>query len=158
MSVFDIKVIFNWLEDIILIKMIDYDKIVCDNGTGYLKLGYAGDTFPRYAVPSIVGRPMLRSNQQIGDQELKEVMFGDEAAPLRALLDIKYPITEGKITNWEDFSALWDYSFKTRMGMKDLSNKKILVTEAALNPKKNREKMAEYIFEKHGFSHCMFES
>jgi actin-related protein 2 len=85
-------------------------------------------------------------------------MYGDEAAPFRALLDIKYPITEGKIANWDDFSALWEYAFKTRMGIKDLSTKKILVTEAALNPKKNREKMAEYIFEKHGFGACMFES
>jgi actin-related protein 2 len=137
---------------------VDYDKIVCDNGTGYLKLGYAGDSFPRYSIPSIVGRPMLRSNQKIGDFELKEVMYGDEAAPFRALLDIKYPITEGKIANWDDFSALWEYAFKTRMGIKDLSTKKLLVTEAALNPKKNREKMAEYIFEKHGFGACMFES
>jgi actin-related protein 2 len=85
-------------------------------------------------------------------------MYGDEAAPYRALLDIRYPIAEGKIQNWEDFSALWEYSFKQRMGIKDLSDKKILVTEAALNPKKNREKMAEQIFEKHGFGGCMFES
>ncbi len=41
---------------------------------------------------------------------------------------------------------------------KDLSAKKILVTEAALNPKKNREKMAELIFEKYGFGGCYFES
>jgi actin-related protein 2 len=24
-------------------------------------MGYAGDNFPRYTIPSIVGRPMLRS-------------------------------------------------------------------------------------------------
>ena len=39
---------------------IDTDKIICDNGTGYLKMGYAGDNFPRYTLPSLVGRPMLR--------------------------------------------------------------------------------------------------
>ena len=85
-------------------------------------------------------------------------MYGDEASPYRALLDITYPIDEGRVRNWDDFNALWEYTFKSRMGMKDLSDKKILVTEAALNPKKNREKMAELIFEKHGFSGCMFES
>jgi actin-related protein 2 len=67
---------------------VQYDKIVCDNGTGYLKMGYAGDSFPRYHIPSIVGRPMLRSNQKVGDLELKDIMFGDEASPYRALLDI----------------------------------------------------------------------
>lgn len=101
---------------------------------------------------------MLRSKQNVGDLELKEIMFGDEASPYRALLDITYPIDEGRVRNWDDFSALWEYTFKTRMGIKDLSDKKILVTEAALNPKKNREKMAELIFEKHGFAGCLFES
>jgi actin-related protein 2 len=51
-------------------------------------MGFAGDSFPRYHIPSIVGRPMLRSNQKVGNFELKEIMFGDEAAPYRALLDI----------------------------------------------------------------------
>ena len=46
---------------------IDKTKIVCDNGSGFLKMGFAGDNFPRYTIPSIVGRPMLRANQQVGD-------------------------------------------------------------------------------------------
>lgn len=62
------------------------------------------------------------------------------------------------IKNWDDFTALWEYTFKQRMGIKNITESRILVTEAALNPKKNREKMAEVIFEHFGFSHCMFES
>ena len=140
-------------------KTIDFDKVICDNGTGFLKMGYAGDNFPRYTIPSIVGRPMLRSNQSVDGIELKPMMFGEEANPLRALLDIKYPISEGTVRNWDDFNALWNYSFHEKMGMpKDLSGKRILVTEAALNPPKNREKMAEAIFEEHGFGACMFET
>jgi actin-related protein 2 len=126
---------------------IQYDKVVCDNGTGYLKMGYAGDSFPRYSIPSIVGRPMLRSDQKIGDLELKDIMIGEEASPYRALLDIKYPIAEGRIQNWEDFSKLWDYTFNKRMAIKDIKASKILVTEAALNPQKNRDKMAELVVE-----------
>jgi actin-related protein 2 len=67
-------------------------------------MGYAGDSFPRYNIPTIVGRPMLRANQNIGDVELKDIMFGDEASPYRALLDIKYPVAHGKIDNWDDFT------------------------------------------------------
>lgn len=112
---------------------------MCDNGSGFLKMGYAGDSFPRYTVPSIVGRPMLRSNQSVGETELKEIMFGEEANPYRGLLEITYPIEEGRVNNWDDFEKLWEYTFHTRMGIKgDLGGHKILVTEAALNPKKNR--------------------
>jgi len=86
------------------------------------------------------------------------MMFGDEANPIRALLEISYPIEEGRVKDWDDFVKLWEYTFHRKMGMKDLSEKKILVTEAALNPTKNREKITEMIFEKFGFNGCMFES
>ena len=44
------------------------------------------------------------------------------------------------------------------MGIKNINESKIFVTEAAMNPPINREKMAELIFEKHGFEACYFES
>ena len=119
----------------VLKDTVDYDKIVCDNGTGFLKMGFGGDDYPRFTIPSIVGRPMLRSGQSVGDIQLKDVMFGEEANPHRALWEITYPIEEGRVNNWKDFEALWKYTFHDKMGLpKDLSNKGILVTEAALNP------------------------
>jgi len=45
------------------------------------------------------------------------MMFGDEANPHRSLLDISYPISEGTVRNWDDFSKLWDYSFRNKMGL-----------------------------------------
>lgn len=87
-------------------------------------------------------------------------MFGDEANPHRSLLDISYPISEGKVVNTDDFSNLWGYTFKQKMNIKteDFPQKKILVTEAAMNSKKNRETMAEVIFERHNFGATMFET
>ena len=90
---------------------------------------------------------MLRSNQEVNGITLKEVMFGDEANPHRALLEITYPITEGKVRDWDDFNMLWSYTFD-KMGLgADKSDRRLLVTEAALNPKENREKMAQVLFE-----------
>lgn len=134
------------------------DKVICDNGSGFLKMGFAGENFPRFTIPSIAGRPLLRANQKIGDVELKPLMLGDEANPLRSYLEITYPIREGIIENWDDMEALWAYTFHTKMGLpKDLSKHKILVTEAAMNPKKNRAAMAKMLFERFGFGHVMFE-
>lgn len=98
------------------------NRIVSDNGSGYVKLGYGGDSFPRYVIPSIIGRPMLRASQKIGDQELKELMVGDEANPLRAFLEVTYPLIEGQIKDWGDMEALWDYCFHKKLGLSE--NKK----------------------------------
>ena len=115
------------------------DKVICDNGSGFLKMGYAGENFPRFTIPSIAGRPLLRASQKIGEIELKPLMLGDEANPLRSFLEISYPIREGIVESWDDLTALWDYTFHTKMGLpKDLSNHKILIIDAARNPKKNR--------------------
>lgn len=85
-------------------------------------------------------------------------MLGDEANPLRSCLEIQYPIREGIVENWEDMIALWDYTFFKKMGLpKDLSKHKILITEAAMNPRKNRAKMAKIMFERFGFGEVLFE-
>lgn len=42
------------------IKMCDDEEttaLVCDNGSGLVKAGFAGDDAPRAVFPSIVGRP-----------------------------------------------------------------------------------------------------
>lgn len=42
------------------VKMCDEEEttaLVCDNGSGLVKAGFAGDDAPRAVFPSIVGRP-----------------------------------------------------------------------------------------------------
>lgn len=137
---------------------INYDRVVSDNGSGYVKLGYGGDSFPRFIIPSIIGKTELRKNQKIGDVELKEIMIGDEAAPHRAFLNISYPLNEGKVTNWDQMEMLWEYCFDRKLELgPDKSSKKILLTEPANNPNKNREKMGEIMLEKYGFGGVAFE-
>jgi actin-related protein len=45
--------------------------VVCDNGTGFVKCGFAGDNFPRAVFPCMVGRPMLRYEEEISSNQLK---------------------------------------------------------------------------------------
>merc|ERR1712227_994301 len=86
--------------------------IVCDNGTGFVKVGYAGANFPAHIFPSMVGRPILRFEEKIDNVELKDVMVGDKAAALRSFLDIKYPLDNGIVRNWDDMLHLYDYTFE----------------------------------------------
>lgn len=125
--------------------------IVCDNGTGFVKCGYAGSNFPSHIFPSLVGRPMIRSTAKVGDIEIKDLMVGDEASQLRAMLEVNYPMENGIVRNWDDMTHLYDYTFgKEKMNL-DTKNTRVLLTEPPLNPSKNREKMIELMFEKYQF-------
>nr|WOD57886.1 Arp2D2 [Drosophila barbarae] len=130
--------------------------IVCDNGSGFIKCGYAGSNFPAFVFPSIVGRPVIRAGNRIDDKAVKDlhihdVIVGDEASQLRSLLELTYPMDKGVVRNWEDMCHVWDYTFGPKKMDIDLTNSKILLTEPPMNPIKNREKMIEVMFEKYGF-------
>ncbi|XP_002158945.1 actin-related protein 2 isoform X1 [Hydra vulgaris] len=125
--------------------------LVCDNGTGFVKCGYAGTNFPSFIFPSMVGRPMLRSSAKVGDIEIKDLMVGDEASQLRSMLECSYPMDNGMVRNWDDMLHVWDYTFgETKLNVNPRECK-VLLTEPPLNPSKNREKMVEIMFEKYGF-------
>ena len=46
--------------------------VVCDNGTGFVKCGYAGSNFPAHIFPSLVGRPIIRAANRSEDIEVKD--------------------------------------------------------------------------------------
>jgi len=125
--------------------------IVCDNGTGFVKCGYAGSNFPAHIFPSLVGRPIIRAANRIDDIEVKDLMVGDEASKLRSMLEVNYPMENGMVRNWEDMLHVWDYTFGAEKLDIDPSQCKILLTEPPMNPHRNREKMIEVMFEKYGF-------
>lgn len=126
------------------------NTVVCDNGTGFVKAGFAGANFPTAVFPSMVGRPILRSEEKVGNIELKDIMVGDEAAAARSQLQISYPLDNGIVRSWEDMEHVWDYTWNQQLEI-DPHECKVLLTEAPMNPKKNREKMVEIMFEKYGF-------
>jgi actin-related protein 2 len=127
--------------------------VVCDNGTGFVKCGYAGDNFPSLIFPSMIGRPLLRAEEEFKDVELKDIMVGDECAALRNLLETSYPVENGMVKDWEGMKHLWDYTFHERMKI-DPKEHKVLLTEPPMNPKENKARLLENMFETYGFSHC----
>ena len=77
--------------------------------------------------------------------------MGDECNESMRALNITYPIENGVITRWDDMEALWKYTFRTKLGEDTYEDKRIMLTEAPLNPRENRRKMAEIMFEKFHF-------
>eukprot|EP01006_Ploeotia_vitrea_P035636 TRINITY_DN65915_c11_g7_i1.p1 TRINITY_DN65915_c11_g7~~TRINITY_DN65915_c11_g7_i1.p1 ORF type:complete len:387 (+),score=225.82 TRINITY_DN65915_c11_g7_i1:152-1312(+) len=124
--------------------------IVCDNGTGFVKVGYAGENFPAHIFPSMVGRPLMRYEEDFKDVVLKDVMVGDECAKHRSMLDCGYPVENGIVRSWRDMQHLWDYTFNERLQI-DPKEHKIMLTEPPMNPKQNKVRMLENMFETYGF-------
>ena len=118
--------------------------VVIDNGSGMCKAGFAGDDAPRSVFSTMVGRPEMPGIMVGLDQ--KEVYVGEEAQQKRGVLRIENPIEHGIVKNWDDMEKVWHHTLYSELRVSPEEHP-ILMTEAPLNPKQNRERMTQIMFE-----------
>jgi len=76
-----------------------------------------------------------------------DTFIGPKAEEHRGLLYIKYPIEHGIVTDWNDMERIWQYIYGSDQLQTFSEEHPVLLTEAPLNPRRNREKAAEIFFE-----------
>ena len=122
----------------------DVQAVVIDNGSGMIKAGFAGDADPRTVFPSVVGRP--RPSGVKLEMGQREFYVGDESQSKRNNMIHNYPIQQGIVTDWDDMEKIWHHIFSRELRVAP-EDHPVLLSEVPLNPKANREKMTQIMFE-----------
>eukprot|EP01083_Nonionella_stella_P052494 139260_1 len=122
--------------------------LIIDNGTGYTKMGYAGNSEPNYIIPSVISLPVtkpgMKGKDQCGDLDF---FIGNEALVAKKQnYQIDYPIKHGIVENWDNMEKYWQRCIFQYLRA-DPEEHYVLLTEPPLNTPENREYTAEIMFE-----------
>ncbi|KAJ6144563.1 hypothetical protein N7470_008458 [Penicillium chermesinum] len=145
------------------------------SGTGYSKLGFAGNDSPSFVFPTAIAtkagagsagssgaRPPVANKPSFlggsggassnlaskrGTEDL-DFFIGDEAlaAGNGPGYGVNYPIRHGQIENWDYMERFWSNSIFKYLRVEP-EDHYFLLTEPPLNPPENRENTAEIMFE-----------
>ncbi|CAG5122234.1 unnamed protein product [Candidula unifasciata] len=125
--------------------------VVIDNGTGYTKMGYAGNTEPQFIIPSAIA---IKETASVGDTNQKRLgkgvedldfFIGDEAINLPSYAT-KWPIRHGIIEDWDLMERFYEQAIFKYLRAEP-EDHYFLLTEPPLNTPENREYTAEIMFE-----------
>lgn len=127
----------------IICRFYQLKNLIIKNGSGMMKVGL-NKKEPQAVFPSIVGRP--RHSGVLVGMEQSPYRVGDEARAKRGILSLRYPIEHGIVCNWDDMEKIWHHTFYRELDI-DPTECNVLLTEKPYNPKANREKMVQIMFE-----------
>lgn len=129
---------------------MDLPACVIDNGTGYTKMGFAGNSEPQYIVPSAIAvkeSAKVGGNVNVRNRSIDDLDFfiGDEALQ-KPNYSTKYPIRHGMVEDWDLMEKFWEQCIFKYLRAEP-EDHYFLLTEPPLNLPENREYTAEIMFE-----------
>lgn len=124
---------------------------VIDVGTGYTKMGYAGNKEPQFIIPSAIA---VKETAKVGDDATRRLargvedldfFIGDEAMDAKGYA-VKYPVRHGMVEDWDLMEKFMEQSIFKYLRAEP-EDHYFLLTEPPLNTPENREYTAEIMFE-----------
>ncbi|XP_053373633.1 actin-related protein 3-A isoform X1 [Mercenaria mercenaria] len=125
--------------------------VIIDNGTGYTKMGYAGNTEPQFIIPSAIA---VKETASVGNKSISRLgkgvedldfFIGDEALNATSYA-VKWPIRHGIVDDWDLMERFWEQAIFKYL-RSEPEDHYFLLTEPPLNTPENREYTAEIMFE-----------
>jgi len=128
------------------------DAVIIDNGSGMIKAGFSSDKLPTCIIPNVVGKPQSAMLKNTSKDGTDEIYVAQAALDKRAVLKLTYPVAHGVVEDWESMEKIWENMY---LHLRTKSEEHpALITEAAMNPKVNREKMVQILFESFDVPAC----
>ncbi|XP_013369339.1 PREDICTED: actin-like isoform X2 [Chinchilla lanigera] len=123
---------------------MDRVPIICDYGSGFSKVGFAGKEAPLAIFPTILGK--LRHDTILIGMEEEDWFIGDDTQKNREKLILQYPISRGAINSWDNLEKIWHHSFYQVLRTPPEEHP-LMVTESPLNSTSTKEKVCQILFE-----------
>ena len=118
--------------------MTEQRIVVIDNGSYKLKCGYAGDEYPISYRSTVIYESKLKSTHNaIGTTSI----LGPNG-----LRQLKRPMEHRYKPDYDGLEQIWRKTFDETLKI-DTRERDVIMTEVSLNPKINREKTCEIMFE-----------
>jgi len=127
-------------------SVLSKPPVVIDNGTGYTKMGYAGNYEPNFIIPSFISTGVEKTGAARNPVQDLDFFIGPDAMEKRANYNLDYPIREGVVANWDNMEKYWQRCIYQFLSC-DPEEHYMLLTEPPLNTPENREFTAEIMFE-----------
>ncbi|XP_047964083.1 actin-related protein 3-like [Salvia hispanica] len=137
--------------------------VVIDNGTGFTKLGFAGNAEPCFTIPTVValsdaitnparnttGKGNWMVQHSAGVMADMDFYIGEEAlskARVSGTYNLINPIRHGQVDNWDSMERFWQQCIFDYLRC-DPEDHYFLLTESPLTAPENREYTGEIMFE-----------
>ncbi|KAG4098323.1 Actin/actin-like protein [Neocallimastix lanati (nom. inval.)] len=148
----------------------EISAIVIDVGSSLSKAGWSGEDSPEVIIPSYVGTVTEEENNMGGvengvdttlingnpgnsinssnKKKTKKYIGDSQINCWRENMELKNPLKNGLIEDWDTLEDLWDYIFSEGL-MIDPSEHPLFISECSWNTRNIREKLTELAFEKY---------
>eukprot|EP00929_Paragymnodinium_shiwhaense_P071661 TRINITY_DN36412_c0_g1_i1.p1 TRINITY_DN36412_c0_g1~~TRINITY_DN36412_c0_g1_i1.p1 ORF type:complete len:423 (+),score=74.71 TRINITY_DN36412_c0_g1_i1:146-1414(+) len=126
--------------------------VVIDIGTGYTKMGLAGNIEPQFIIPTCVANSTksggaVHTSQSQGNSDTN-FYIGEEAYARKTSMNyaLSYPVSKGRIENWDDIERFLHQALYRNLRVVPEEHL-FCMTETPFNSQENKERLAEIMFE-----------